>query len=64
MKPRFYAEAGIREVWIVDLNTARLLVYRGPRGTEYDQAFVVEYDGAVTPLAFPDLSVAVADLIP
>jgi Uma2 family endonuclease len=63
VKLRFYAESGISEVWIVDLNGARVLVYRGPIGLTYQQALVVERHGTLSPLAFPDLALPVADLL-
>jgi Uma2 family endonuclease len=63
VKLRFYAESGIREVWIVDLNAARVLVYREPKGISYEQVLVVGREGTLSPLAFPDVVVPVADLI-
>ena len=63
VKLRFYAESGIREVWIVDLNASRVLVYRGPTDLTYAQVLVVERDGTLSPLAFPDLLLSVADLL-
>jgi len=63
VKLRFYAESGIPEVWIVDLNGARVLVYRGPTGLTYEQVQAVERGGTLSPLAFPDIVLPVADLL-
>ena len=63
VKLLFYAESGIREVWIVDLNAAQVLVYRRPRGLAYEQALIVERDGTLSPLAFPDVALPVGDLL-
>lgn len=63
VKLLFYAEASIPEVWIADLNAGRILVYREPRSTGYAQLTVVQRDGTLTPLAFPDLTVAAADIL-
>lgn len=58
-----YAAAGIPEVWIVDLNANRVLVYRQPRDGAYRQTMVVDRTGSLSPLAFPDFSLVVADLL-
>jgi Uma2 family endonuclease len=62
-KVPFYAAAGIPEVWIWDLNGARVLVYREPRDGVYRQTTVVERDSTLSPAAFPDLVLRVADLM-
>jgi Uma2 family endonuclease len=58
-----YARAGIPEFWIV--NRARLLIelYREPEGDGYRSVSVVGRDGMVAPLAFPDLSISVAEIV-
>jgi Uma2 family endonuclease len=62
-KVLFYAAAGIPEVWILDLNAARVLVYREPRDGVYRQTTVVERGGTLSPVAFPDLALQVEDLV-
>ena len=59
-----YAESGIPEVWIVDLQRERVLVYRRPRAGDYQQITTVERGGSLSPEAFPDLSLPVADILP
>ena len=58
-----YAAAGIPEVWIVDLNRRRVLVYREPRDGRYVQTSIVARGGALSPLAFPDLTLKLADVL-
>jgi len=58
-----YAAARIPEVWLVDLDGARVLVYRAPRGRRYMQTTVIERGGTLTPLAFPDLTLTLDDLL-
>ena len=55
VKLPLYAQAGIAEVWIVDLNGQRILVHREPGADGYGN--VVEFRGSdlLSPLAFPDL---------
>jgi Uma2 family endonuclease len=61
-KPRIYASASINEYWVVDVDNRKLIVYRQPENDEYQQK--TEYlDGArISPLAFPDLEIAIADI--
>ena len=58
-----YAEAGIVEYWIVDLNFRCVHVCREPQGKEYRSIRKVSR-GTIAPLAFPDYAVKVADLLP
>ncbi len=58
-----YAEAGIPESWLVDLPGQQMLVYREPRDGEYRQITVYKRGESVSPLAFPDLKLAVDDVL-
>jgi Uma2 family endonuclease len=64
VKGPLYAEAGIPEYWILDLNGECLLVHRQPRpdGT-WAEVRVVQRGEGLAPLAFPDLLVTVVDLL-
>jgi Uma2 family endonuclease len=63
-KPAIYAAAGVREVWVVNLPDRVLEVYRdaGPAG--YQDRQTHRRGERVAPQAFPDLALAVADLLP
>ncbi|MGI8554167.1 MAG: Uma2 family endonuclease [Dehalococcoidia bacterium] len=58
-----YAKAGIPEVWIVDLIGERVSLYRAPHADRYQQISVAERGGTLTPEAFPELSLPVAELL-
>ena len=61
-KNRIYAEVGIAEYWVIDLSRRTLIVFRQPTVEAY--AFRNEYQaGRMTPLAFPDVAIAVDALI-
>ncbi|NER81345.1 MAG: Uma2 family endonuclease [Leptolyngbya sp. SIO1D8] len=62
-KRRAYAAAGISDYWVVNLRDAELLVYRQPMAGDY-QSVQRFQTGKITPLAFADIEVAVADLLP
>ncbi len=58
-----YAEAGIPESWLVDLPGQQIFVYREPRDGRYQQIIVFKRGDVLTPLAFPDLKLAVDDVL-
>lgn len=59
VKYRIYAEAGIPEYWLVNLKRGELIVFRDPRGSEYGSKMTLT-EGAIAPIAFPDLQIPVA----
>jgi Uma2 family endonuclease len=63
VKIPLYARAGIREVWLVDLTADRVEVYQAPQDNRYGDHTVVERGQCLTPLAFPDVTVGLEDLI-
>ena len=62
IKYHIYAEAGIPEYWLVNLQTGELIVYRQPRGREYASKMTLK-DGTISPLAFPDVTIPVEKII-
>lgn len=63
-KVPLYARAGVREVWLVDLNGRRLIVHTVPEGDEYGSVRSYHEDESVTPVFRPEMSVIVRDLLP
>jgi Uma2 family endonuclease len=64
VKRPLYAAAGLPEVWILNLQDDRLEVGREPRGDQYAAVRVYGPRERVAPLAFPELLIAVTDLLP
>jgi Uma2 family endonuclease len=60
---RAYARAGIAETWLVDLTAGWLEVYREPSPAGYKLLRKALPGEMVNPLAFPDVQVAVGDVI-
>jgi Uma2 family endonuclease len=58
-----YAAAGIREVWLIDTNTRRIEVHQQPTAQGYQFTRLVGREERLSPLAFPDLDLVVAELI-
>jgi len=70
-KGSLYARAGLADYWIVNLVDEALEVYRQPArdrsaefGWRYLDVQVLRRGATVTPLARPDVAIAVADLLP
>lgn len=59
-----YAEAGIREYWIVNLPDDVIEVYRDPAGKSYRSQTVARRGDSITLLALPDVAIGVSDILP
>lgn len=64
VKRDLYAEAGIPEYWVLSVSTRQLEVFREPEDGEYRSRVALGPDETVTPLAAPDASIRIADLLP
>lgn len=62
-KLRSYARAGIKEVWLVDLKRETVEICRQAEGDEYTERRVLGRGRNVACLAFPDLELAVNDIL-
>ena len=63
VKLRHYAEAGVPEVWIVNLRAGLIEVYREPSGGEYWRVERFERGARLAPSAFPDVVLAVDEIL-
>jgi Uma2 family endonuclease len=65
-KAPIYAAAGVPEYWIVNLRAQHVEVHRSPdrKRRRYRMVEIVRRRGRLTLAAFPDVSVAVDDLLP
>jgi Uma2 family endonuclease len=63
-KLRAYASTGIREFWLLNLIDDRLEIYRQPEGSAYRETLLIPADGTASPLAFPDVTIALPDILP
>lgn len=61
-KSKIYAEAGIKEYWVVNLKKLHLVVFRDPLDGDYATKFTL-YEGTIQPVAFDDVSVSVEQII-
>jgi Uma2 family endonuclease len=70
-KAERYATAGIADYWVLDLNGRQLHVFRDPQplpvgsgATAYRRHLVLGANDTVSPLAAPNATIRVADLLP
>ncbi|MBN9120176.1 MAG: Uma2 family endonuclease [Planctomycetes bacterium] len=72
-KAELYAEAGVPEYWVLDLNSRQLHVFRDPQplplptdlaATAYRTHAVLDPNDTVSPFAAPAATIRVADLLP
>ena len=59
-----YAAAGIPEVWVANLRAREVTAYADPMGSKYAAVSVYEAGDSISPRAFPDVVLAVADFMP
>ena len=62
VKRAVYAAAGIEDYWILDLKESQLIVFRAPQEGEYRSEERLQ-QGEISPLAFPDLTFSVSQLL-
>jgi len=58
-----YGRASITEVWIVNLNELAVEVYHEPNFTGYGSKTILRAGDIIAPLAFPDVTLDVAELL-
>jgi Uma2 family endonuclease len=63
LKIPLYAEDGIAEVWLVDINSACIEVYRYPNVEGYQETYKVYRGQNLSILAFPDVSITVDEIL-
>ena len=61
-KADLYARHGVREYWVIELESARTHVHRDPREDGYGSVKVFERGAAVEALLIPGLALRLADL--
>ncbi len=58
-----YARQGIAEVWLEALAEDAIEIYRDPTPEGYRTIFTARRGESIAPLAFPDVQIAVVDLL-
>ncbi len=63
VKLPIYARAAIPEVWLVDVNESAVEAHREPTASGYRDRRLVDRGGSLAPQAFPDVLLAVRDMV-
>jgi Uma2 family endonuclease len=63
LKIPLYAEDGIVEVWLVDINNACVEVYRQPTATGYQEILQFHRGQNLSILAFPEVNITVDEIL-
>jgi Uma2 family endonuclease len=61
-KRKLYAEVGILEYWVVNLQKSQLIVFRDPQNGDYRSEETLT-TGTIQPVAFPEITIAIDRLI-
>lgn len=62
IKSKIYAEAGIVEYWVVNLQQKQLIIFRTPQNGEYTSESIATEE-TIRSIAFPDLEISIASII-
>jgi Uma2 family endonuclease len=61
-KRELYARFGVSEYWVVDLNGQRVFAYLAPAGGAFQRSREYLIEETISPLAFPELKIALREL--
>lgn len=64
IKQPMYARAGVRELWLVDLDENRIEQHLNPTGQEYTDVRILEPGDTISPAEFPDSGFRVNRILP
>jgi Uma2 family endonuclease len=63
VKDKLYAQAGIADYWVLDLNNRQLHIYREPTSTGYTRHLILTEPNQASPLAFPNLTFSLSQIL-
>ena len=62
VKAPVYAQSGIRDYWVLDVNARQLHVYRLPSPEGYQSVTVLAEEVVISPIAFPNCEITVKEM--
>lgn len=63
-KGKAYAQSGIADYWVLDVNNRQLHVLREPTPEGYQSEVIFSEDASVSPLQFAELKIALQEILP
>ena len=64
VKDKLYARSSIIEYWVIDIKNRQVQIFRDPTPTGYSSQLILTETHSVSPLAFPEISLAIASILP
>ena len=64
MKDKLYARSSIAEYWVVDIKNRQVQIFRDPTPTGYGSQLILTETHSVSPLAFPEMIIAIVSILP
>jgi Uma2 family endonuclease len=64
VKDKLYAQVGITDYWVLDLKNRQLHIFRNPTPIGYTSHLILAEPNQVSPLAFPDITLSLALVLP
>ena len=64
VKDKLYAQAGIADYWVLDLNNRQLHIFREPTSTGYTRHLILTEPNQASPSAFPKLTLSLTQILP
>ncbi len=64
VKDKVYARANIPEYWVLDLKNYQLHIFQQPTTDGYGSHLILSTAGNVSPLAFPEMAIAISSIFP
>jgi len=62
-KAGIYAQSGITDYWVLDVNKRQLYVFREPSQNGYQSQVILSENDTISPLAFPNCTIIVREML-
>jgi Uma2 family endonuclease len=64
IKDKLYAKASIADYWVIDIPNHQVHIFRDPTSTGYTSHLILTAPQTISSLAFPDIAIAIASILP
>lgn len=64
VKDKLYAQAGITDYWVLDLQHRQLHIFRDPTPEGYTHHLILKEPHQIAPLAFSEMAIALSSILP
>ncbi|WP_431708614.1 Uma2 family endonuclease [Geminocystis sp. CENA526] len=63
IKRQLYASGNIPEYWVLDVKQRQLYIYRQANNGDYETTMILNDEGSIEPLNFPDVKINVSEML-